>query len=98
MVRPYSRKHPLLKWGKSLLSSPAGFSQGSFSQALVAVSNYMFVRFALSEWFFLILFPFYFWLRWVFLAARGLSLAAASQGCPLVRCLVLASLVAENGL
>ena len=86
MVRPYSRKHPLPKWGKSLLISPAGFSQGSFSQALIAVSNCMFVYFTLSEWFFLILFLFYFWLCWVFLAARGLSLAAASQGYPIVRC------------
>lgn len=58
----------------------------------------MFVCFTLSEWFFLILSLFHFWLCWVSLAARGLSLAAASQGCPLVRCLVLASLVAENGL
>ena len=86
MVHPYSRKHPLPKWGKSLLISPAGFSQGSFSQALIAVSDCMFVYFMLSEWFFLILFLFYLWLRWVFLAAHGLPLAAASQGYPVGRC------------
>ena len=28
----------------------------------------------------------YFWLCWVFVAARGLSLAAASRGCPLLLC------------
>ena len=28
----------------------------------------------------------YFWLRWVFVAARGLSLVAASWGCSSLRC------------
>ena len=28
----------------------------------------------------------YFWLRWVFVAAHGLSLAAASGGCSSLRC------------
>ena len=29
---------------------------------------------------------FYFWLRWVFVAARGLSLVAVSEGYSLLRC------------
>ena len=43
----------------------------------------------------------YFWLRWVFVAVRGLSLVAASWGYSVVvsRLLVaVASLVAEHGL
>ena len=43
----------------------------------------------------------YFWLRWVFVAARGLSLVAASGGYSVaVRGLLItvASLVAEHGL
>ena len=45
-------------------------------------------------------FFFFFWLYWVFAAAHGLSLVAASEGCALVVVLrllvVLASLVAEH--
>ena len=43
----------------------------------------------------------YFWLPWVFIAARRLSLVLASRGCSLVshRLLIaVASLVAEHGL
>ena len=44
----------------------------------------------------------YFWLRWVFVAAHGLSLVAASRGILFVevhgRLIAVASLVAENGL
>ena len=49
----------------------------------------------------LFFFNFYFWLRWVFVAARGLSLVAASGGYSLVAVsgllIVVASLVAEHG-
>ena len=43
------------------------------------------------------------WLRWVFVAARGLSLVAASRGYSLLRAvhrllIVVAPLVAEHGL
>ena len=31
-------------------------------------------------------FAFFFWLRWVFIAARGLSLVVASRGCSSLRC------------
>ena len=34
-----------------------------------------------------IFFFIYFWLRWVFVAARGLSLVAASEGCSSLRCM-----------
>ena len=37
----------------------------------------------------------YFWLDWVFVAARGLSLVAESQGCSLV---AAASLAGEHAL
>ena len=43
----------------------------------------------------------YFWLRWVFVAARGLFLVAASGGYSVAVCGLLtavASLVAEHGL
>ena len=44
----------------------------------------------------------YVWLHWVFIAARGLSLAAASRGYSFVAVhrllIVVASLVAEHGL
>ena len=44
----------------------------------------------------------YFWLRWVFVAAGGLSLAVASGGLLFVAVhgllIVVASLVAEHGL
>ena len=43
----------------------------------------------------------YFWLRWVFVAVRGLSLVAASGGYFVAVCgllIVVASLVAEHGL
>ena len=44
----------------------------------------------------------YFWLRWVFVAARGLSLVGASRGYSSLWCvgfsLAVASLVAEHGL
>ena len=47
-------------------------------------------------------FSFYFWLCWVLVAARGLSLIAASRGYPLVAVnrllIVVASLVAEHEL
>ena len=33
-----------------------------------------------------VFFIFIFWLRWVFVAVRGLSLVAASGGCFLLRC------------
>ena len=36
--------------------------------------------------FFLINLFIYFWLHWVFIAARGLSLVAASGGCSSLRC------------
>ena len=48
------------------------------------------------------LFYLYFWLRWVFVAARGLSLVAGSGGCSLVarrRLLAaVASLIVGHGL
>ena len=44
----------------------------------------------------------YFWLRWVFVAVRGFSLAAASRGPLLVAVcgllIAVASLVVEHGL
>ena len=44
----------------------------------------------------------YFWLRWVFVAAHGLSLVAASGGYSSLQCagllIAVASLVAEHGL
>ena len=43
----------------------------------------------------------YFWLRWVFVAARGLSLVAVSRAYSSLRCagfIAVASLVAEHGL
>ena len=45
----------------------------------------------------------YFWLCWVFIAAGGLSLVAASGGCSSLRCtqgllIAVASLVVEHGL
>ena len=44
----------------------------------------------------------YFWLHWVFIAARGLSRVAASTGYSLLWCagllIVVASLVVEHGL
>ena len=42
----------------------------------------------------------YFWLRWVFIAVRRLSLVAASRGYSLLceRLIAVASLVAEHGL
>ena len=43
----------------------------------------------------------YFWLCWVFVAARGLSLLAASGGCSSLRCAGFSLrwlLVAEHGL
>ena len=44
----------------------------------------------------------YFWLCWVFVAARGLSLVAARRGLPFVAVrgllIAMASLVAEHGL
>ena len=42
----------------------------------------------------------YFWLLWVFIAARGLLLVAASRGYSVVHGLLItvASLVAEHGL
>ena len=45
---------------------------------------------------------YYFWLHWFFIAARGLSLVAASGGYSLLRCagffIAVASLVVEHGL
>ena len=43
----------------------------------------------------------YFWLHWVFVAVRGLSLVVASGGYSSLQCgllIVVASLVAEHGL
>ena len=43
----------------------------------------------------------YFWLHWVFIAVRGLSLVVASGAYSVVVCgllIVVASLVAEHGL
>ena len=57
-----------------------------------------------SSFFFLIclFYLFYFWLRWVFVAARRLSLVAASGGYSSLAVhgllIVVASLVAEHGL
>ena len=49
-----------------------------------------------------ILFIYYFWLRWVFIAARGLSLVVASGGLLFVvvhgLLIAVASLVTEHGL
>ena len=49
-----------------------------------------------------ILFIYYFWLRWVFIAARGLSLVVASRGLLFVvvhgLLIAVASLVTEHGL
>ena len=49
---------------------------------------------------FLIILFIYFWLHWVFVAARGLSLVAANGGLLFVAVLLIAvaSLVAEHGL
>ena len=47
------------------------------------------------------LFAFFFWLCWVFVAARGLSLVAASGGYSVVvhgLLIAVASLVVEHGL
>ena len=46
---------------------------------------------------------YYFWLRWVFVAAHGLSVVVASGGYSLLRCMrglliVVASLAVEHGL
>ena len=47
-------------------------------------------------------FFFVFWLHWVFIAVRGLSLVAASGGYSSLRCagllIAVASLVVEHGL
>ena len=51
--------------------------------------------------FFILLLFIYFWLRWVFVAERGLSLVAASRGYSSLWCTgfsLVASLVAEHGL
>ena len=47
----------------------------------------MFLRLSLSLFFFkLFTFIIYFWLRWVFVAARGLSLAVSNRGYSSLRC------------
>ena len=55
-----------------------------------------------SPIFFNLFYFIYFWLRWVFVAAHGLSLVAASGGYSSLRChgwlTAVASLVAEHGL
>ena len=52
---------------------------GVLEASIRAVANMLNAIFTFHLFFFLILFI-YFWLRWVFVAARGLSLVAASGG------------------
>ena len=54
----------------------------------------------MSEYYFIFIYLFvYFWLRWVFVAVRRLSLAAASGAVEVCGLLIaVASLVAEHGL
>ena len=69
------------------------------NNSVVVELSYVVLLFFLPPLFFFKKF-FYFWLRWAFVAARGLSLVAASRSFAAVCGLLIAvaSLVAEHGL
>ena len=79
---------PLFNWSVSsskCLSEPSLNFQSPLLRPLsvfTLVSLWSFFFFLINLFILFI----YFWLRWVFVAVRGLSLVAASAGCALLRC------------
>ena len=72
----------LVPWPEIEPRPPALGAQSLNRWTTREVPPYYFILFYL----FVYLFIYLFWLRWVFVAARGLSLVAASRGCSALRC------------